>query len=331
MKKILSSKTISEKNIIVAQGTIFNSSFISYEDESSEVYISDNCRLDDVQITINSGAKIIIGSMCQIRGRIIVSKNSCLKIGDGTVFNDAALIHVYEGGVITIGRDCLFANPRIYNSDMHAIFDRSSGDRINKARDVIISDRVWIATGAIILKGSNIGPDSVVGAGAVVSGKVPSNSVVAGNPAKIIKKNIVWSQIIKDKQKIFLDENFSVGTFRSAATKMDHDKVIELGFPLFKKWKLMDSVNYFIFYYLGRSLLEKCFVGNDKIDDISIFELKDMLKMAYESSNKKNMPCGAYTYKAALIAGDKDLAEKIYNEIYPVWPQIANSNFGINK
>ena len=46
---------------------------------------------------------------------------------------------------------------------------------------------MWIGNDVIILKGTEIGDDSVIGAGAVVTGgKFPSNVVIAGNPARIV-------------------------------------------------------------------------------------------------------------------------------------------------
>ena len=54
---------------------------------------------------------------------------------------------------------------------------------------------MWIGQGALLLKGSSIGSGSVIGGGAVVSGKaIPSNTVAAGNPAKVIKKGIFFSK-----------------------------------------------------------------------------------------------------------------------------------------
>lgn len=51
---------------------------------------------------------------------------------------------------------------------------------------VIIGKRAFIGAGAIVLAGSRIGDDAIVGAGTVVSGEIPDGSIVAGNPAKII-------------------------------------------------------------------------------------------------------------------------------------------------
>ena len=55
-------------------------------------------------------------------------------------------------------------------------------------------DNVWIATGAILLPGVTIGEGAVVASGAVVTKDVPSWTVVAGNPAKYIKKRELRSE-----------------------------------------------------------------------------------------------------------------------------------------
>jgi len=56
------------------------------------------------------------------------------------------------------------------------------------ARSVMIEDNVWIGGGAILLPGVSVGRNAVVGAGAVVSRNVPAYTVVAGNPARVIRE-----------------------------------------------------------------------------------------------------------------------------------------------
>lgn len=56
------------------------------------------------------------------------------------------------------------------------------------AKPVVIEDNVWIGGGAILLPGVTIGRNAVVGAGAVVSRSVPANTVVVGNPARVIRE-----------------------------------------------------------------------------------------------------------------------------------------------
>ena len=56
------------------------------------------------------------------------------------------------------------------------------------AKPILIEDNVWIGGGAILLPGVSIGRNAVVGAGAVVSRSVPASTVVAGNPARVIRE-----------------------------------------------------------------------------------------------------------------------------------------------
>ena len=56
------------------------------------------------------------------------------------------------------------------------------------AKPIVIEDNVWLGGGAILLPGVRIGRNVVVGAGAVVSRSVPANTVVAGNPARVIRE-----------------------------------------------------------------------------------------------------------------------------------------------
>lgn len=63
---------------------------------------------------------------------------------------------------------------------------RNQGWEVAKA--IEIEENVWIGGGAILLPGVKIGSNAVVGAGAVVSRNVPANSVVAGNPARVIRE-----------------------------------------------------------------------------------------------------------------------------------------------
>jgi maltose O-acetyltransferase len=56
------------------------------------------------------------------------------------------------------------------------------------AKPIVIEDNVWLGGGAILLPGVRIGRNAVVGAGAVVPRTVPPNTVVAGNPARVIRE-----------------------------------------------------------------------------------------------------------------------------------------------
>lgn len=122
-------------------------------------------------------------------------------VGDFTLLN-GALIMAQER--ITIGSYCLISwNVGIADSDFHPLDpaarridaqalapylpDRPVRPRID-TRPVTIGDNVWIGMHAVILKGVEIGENSVVAAGAVVTKSVPADVVVAGNPATVMRR-----------------------------------------------------------------------------------------------------------------------------------------------
>ena len=84
---------------------------------------------------------------------------------------------------MTIGRDCKIARDvLIMDTDQHPL----PGTDLVVA-PVVIEDRVWIGARAIVLKGVQIGHDSVVGAGAIVTRSVPPGSIVVGTAARVIR------------------------------------------------------------------------------------------------------------------------------------------------
>lgn len=94
---------------------------------------------------------------------------------------------------IRVGRHCLLAaGVQVSDYDGHPLDAerRRAGDPTppEMIRPVVIGDDVWVGQGAMILKGVTIGERSVVGAGAVVTRDVPPDVVVAGNPARIVKR-----------------------------------------------------------------------------------------------------------------------------------------------
>jgi len=88
---------------------------------------------------------------------------------------------------ISIGKSSMIASDvTITDSDWHGIYDRT--DYVALPKEVEIQENVWIGERSIVLKGSKIGKNSIIGAGSVVAGDIPENCIFAGNPAKFVKK-----------------------------------------------------------------------------------------------------------------------------------------------
>jgi acetyltransferase-like isoleucine patch superfamily enzyme len=121
-------------------------------------------------IVARYGGKISIGSGCGISGSTIYAMKE-ITIGDN----------------VLIGGNC-----KIIDNDFHPLpaslrYDQKVED-IKKGA-IYIDDGCFIGANSIILKGTTLGKNCVVGAGSVVSGTYPDNVIIAGNPAKVIKHN----------------------------------------------------------------------------------------------------------------------------------------------
>lgn len=126
-----------------------------------------------------------------------------LNVGEYTSFGLDSRIIAFAGGEIAIGRDCMFADKAIVQAgDGHSIYDLTTGKNINsdlnvyKEKNVVrLGDHIWIGREAILIN-CKIGDGSIVGARALVKKTFPNNCIVAGMPAKIIKRNIGWAREI---------------------------------------------------------------------------------------------------------------------------------------
>jgi len=127
-------------------------------------------------------------------GQIKFENSKCqLKIGPQTTIEEAQFFIAEDGMSITIGTDCMLSGRiRVYTTDGHSIIDANTGKRINPAKKVVIGNHVWIGSDVKILKGVEIGSNSIIASGAVVTGKIPPNSIAAGCPAKVVKQGVTW-------------------------------------------------------------------------------------------------------------------------------------------
>lgn len=140
---------------------------------------------------------VIIDKESHIQGVTfwIEDDNNTIKIGEKCTFEGNTQLAACEGTSIVLGNDCMFAND-IYmrTTDSHSITDYNN-KRLNPAQNINIGNHVWIGMQCIILKGTTIPDNCIVGARSIVTSKVYySNSILAGTPATTIKQNINWER-----------------------------------------------------------------------------------------------------------------------------------------
>lgn len=115
------------------------------------------------------------------------SKEATIKVGLNSRINGAFLHSRKE---VNIGSDVVLGSTEIIDTEFHSIVGKRN-EILNsdvKSSAVSLRSKVWVGGKSAILKGSNIGKNSIIGYGSVVRGNIPANSVVIGNPAQIVKK-----------------------------------------------------------------------------------------------------------------------------------------------
>lgn len=111
-----------------------------------------------------------------------------LVLGNGVVLGRDT--HVIADTRITIGNDT-FCGPGVYITSTNHSYDdphEPVGKQWPRSAPVEIGPGCWLGTGAVILPGARLGRNVVVAAGAVVRGEVPDHAVVAGAPARIVRR-----------------------------------------------------------------------------------------------------------------------------------------------
>ncbi len=111
-------------------------------------------------------AQVIVGNYCRLNGCYIHAKKK-----------------------IIIGNNCVMAaGISIIDSNGHQTLSSNRTIGCDEPENITIGNNVWVGLNALILKGTTIGDNCIVAAGSVVKGDFSKNSLIVGNPARVVKQ-----------------------------------------------------------------------------------------------------------------------------------------------
>ncbi len=187
-------------NQIDCQGSSLSSTRFEIWGNNNHIIIGPDCQFNNVTFHIEGDDHLIEigrGVAFNVAGSIWFEDDSCtLVIGEESTFENVHLAVTEPNSTLIIGRDCMFSyDIDVRTGDSHSVIVNKDNKRSNYAENISIGEHVWVAAHCVILKGSRIGDNSIVGTRSVVTKSFPQEGVVvAGNPAKIIKKDIHWKR-----------------------------------------------------------------------------------------------------------------------------------------
>ena len=137
---------------------------------------------------LKGGTLIVDGNFALYQGASIhVGEGAKLILHGNSFLNTNSTLNCFEH--IEIGTGCAISdNVCIHDSDTHIL----NGEKDKVTAPVKIKDHVWIGKNVTILKGVTIGYGAVIGAGSIVTKSIPPMCLAVGNPARVIKENVVW-------------------------------------------------------------------------------------------------------------------------------------------
>lgn len=156
----------------------------AHKDDIEDIVIENDCRnsaiplldMKDIPARIEPGA--IIRENVEIGKNAVIMMGAIINIGavigDGTMIDMGAVL----GGRATVGKNCHIGAGAV----LAGVIEPAS------AKPVIIEDGVLVGANAVVIEGVHVGRNAVVAAGAIVTEDVPEGMVVAGCPAKVIKR-----------------------------------------------------------------------------------------------------------------------------------------------
>ena len=169
--------------------------------EGGNVLVGEKCAIDPTAIFITNGAgQIKLVGENYVGRNVEIGTNGNISMGKYTSIQDRCILL----GDIDIGNSCIFApnvyissgkhyydyKPELYIRNQDSLILNDSELRAKHSKKVIIEDDCWIGINTVIMSGVKICRGSVIGSNSVVTSDVQPFSIMAGSPAKLIKKRL---------------------------------------------------------------------------------------------------------------------------------------------
>jgi acetyltransferase-like isoleucine patch superfamily enzyme len=161
-------------------------------------FLSHTARISN---SLGDSDKIVIGGHSYIRGELMVfGHGGQISIGDWCYVGEGT--RIWSAASIEIGNRVLISHSvNIFDSLTHPIAAAQRHEQVRQIftighpreisldeKPVRIDDDAWIGAGAFVLRGVTVGKGGIVAAGSVVTRDVPPYSIVAGNPAVVLRE-----------------------------------------------------------------------------------------------------------------------------------------------
>ncbi|WP_392508045.1 acyltransferase [Naumannella halotolerans] len=174
---------------------------VRFTGSGNVVELHEGSRFIDTKAALSNGSLLRIGRTHEWGIRAVsfnlgsAGKGKKVIIGKNTSLNQARFeLHDSSFAEVSIGDDNLWSKGiSVRPDDLHQMFDVTTGEILNKPQPIKIHDHVWVGADVTFMKGAEIGPDSIVGNGSLVTKKFSERNVaIGGVPAKVLRRNVNW-------------------------------------------------------------------------------------------------------------------------------------------
>lgn len=174
---------------------------LSITGKRNRVVIGEGARYDGTIEMVGDDNVIEIGPWATVRSSTIWIASSGSRVEFGRAVGViSSSFQLAETSRIIIGEEsAISAECWMSTSDMHPIYSTATGRRINPPRDIILGARTWVGFRSVVLKGSKMGDDAILGAGSVLRGPVAAGTIACGNPATQQATGVRWEWNFADQ------------------------------------------------------------------------------------------------------------------------------------